>query len=131
MKNRKDEVKGGVYTMNMDTIINRIKEHPLYHKMGMIACHLGVVRGTSLDGRKVKGIEVDYDQDKINLIINDIKEMPGIFEVLVDISKGRLEVGENIMLVAVGGDIRENVFPALITVVDRIKKEGTLKKELF
>jgi molybdopterin synthase catalytic subunit len=35
------------------------------------------------------------------------------------------------MAVAVAGDIRENVFPALIQTVDRLKAEASKKKELF
>jgi molybdopterin synthase catalytic subunit len=38
-------------------------------------------------------------------------------------------VGEEIMAVVVAGDIRENVFPAFVTAVNRIKKEASKKKE--
>ena len=55
--------------------------------------------------------------------------MPGIIDVLVEVSGGTLKVGEEIMAVAVGGDTREHVFPALIQAVDRIKSEGSRKSE--
>jgi molybdopterin synthase catalytic subunit len=35
------------------------------------------------------------------------------------------------MLVAVAGDIRENVFPVLEETVERLKKEVTRKEEYF
>jgi molybdopterin synthase catalytic subunit len=57
--------------------------------------------------------------------------LPGIVEVLVDINEGRLKVGDEILFVAVGGDIRENVFNALIKVVDLIKKKASHKREIF
>ena len=95
----------------------------------MIASHLGVVRGTSRDGNEVTEIEVVYDHGKINDITQNIKALPGIIEVLIDTNEGRLKVGDEIMAVAVAGDIRENVFPALIETVNQIKKNASRKKE--
>ena len=117
--------------MDINRMIQTVKKHPDYPKMGMIASHLGVVRETSLDGRKVTGIEIGLDRSIIDNIVSEIKEMPGIIEVLIEVGEGTLKVGDEIMAVAVGGDIREHVFPALASVVDRIKREGTTKKESF
>ena len=115
--------------MDLNTMIENMKAHPEYEKMGMIASHLGVVRGTSRDGQTVKGIEVDYDHDAVKKIVTDAKKMPGIVEVLVDTNEGDLKIGDEILAVAVGGDIRENVFPVLVETVNRIKKEAVKKKE--
>lgn len=115
--------------MDVNAMITRLKRHHRAPDMGMIALHLGVVRATSRDGQKVRGIEVRYDDDSIENIIRDIKEMTGIIEVLVETSKGRLGVGDEIMAVAVAGDIREHVFPALEQTVNRIKAEACTKRE--
>jgi molybdopterin synthase catalytic subunit len=115
--------------MDLNRMIESLKAHPEYEKMGMIASHLGVVRGTSRDGQAVSGIEVAYDHDAVKRIVTDAKEFPGIVEVLVDTNEGNLRVGDEILAVAVGGDIRENVFPALVETVNRIKKEAVKKKE--
>ena len=117
--------------MSINNMIDTLKAHSEYSKMGMIASHLGVVRGTSLDGRKVVGIEVQLDRNVIDNIIAETKKMPGIIEVLIETSEGTLKVGDEIMTVAVGGDTRDHVFPALMAAVDRIKREGTKKKEIF
>jgi len=117
--------------MDLNRMIQTIKKHPDYPKMGMIASHLGVVRETSLDGRKVTGIDIGSDRKVIDNIVSETKEIPGIIEVLVDVSEGTLKVGDEIMAVAIGGDTREHVFPALASVVDRIKKEAGRKKEIF
>ena len=117
--------------MNIEQLLKTVKEHPHSAKMGMIASHLGLVRETSLKGDPVTGIHVRFDRDVIETIIRDTKEMPGIIEVLVETREGRLDVGDEIMAVVVGGDIRDHVFPALIATVDRIKKEGSRKKEEF
>ena len=115
--------------MDLNKMVECMKAHPEYEKMGMIASHLGVVRGTSRDGQNVKGIEVVYDHDAVNRIVIDVKSLSGIVEVLVDTNEGHLRVGDEIMAVAVGGDIRENVFPALVETVNRIKKDAVKKKE--
>ena len=117
--------------MDINKMINTVKANTNYSGMGMIASHLGVVRGTSLNGRKVTGIEAEFNRDIIEDILCSIKKMPGIYEVLIEISEGKLKVGDDIMAVVVGGDIRDHVFPALITTVDRIKKEAVTKKEFF
>jgi len=117
--------------MDINRMIQTIKKHPDYPKMGMIASHLGVVRETSLDGRKVTGIEIGSDRNVIDNIVSEIKEMPGIIQVLVEAREGTLKVGDEIMAVAIGGDTREHVFPALASAVDRIKRAGTTKKEIF
>ena len=117
--------------MNLSKMIQTTKEHPDYPNMGMIASHLGVVRATSLSGERVNGIEIEFDQEEINKIASKTKEMPGIVEVLIETAgTGRLEVGDEIMAVVVGGDTREHVFPALIEAVDMIKKEGATKREI-
>lgn len=117
--------------MDLSKIIQTFKYHPDYHKMGMIASHLGVVRENSLNGRKVKRIEIAFDRDMIDKIISETKEMQGIYQVMVEVSEGELEVGDEIMTVVVGGDTREHVFPALIETVNRIKVQGGRKKEIF
>jgi molybdopterin synthase catalytic subunit len=117
--------------MDLNKMISALKKHPRYHSMGMIASHLGVVRETSLKGGKVVSIEVSFNKNKLDLIINDIENLPGIDKVLVETSDGRLKVGDEIMAVVIGGDIRDHVFPSLIMAVDRIKKEAVTKREIF
>lgn len=117
--------------MDIQEMITTLKGHPNSSKIGMIAAHLGVVRGISRDGKEIAGIKVSYDYDIMAMIIKDIKNMPGIVEVLVNCIEGTLDVGDEILTVAVAGDIRENVFKALMTAVDRIKAESSRKKEFF
>jgi molybdopterin synthase catalytic subunit len=117
--------------MDKEKLLEKIRKHPDFHKIGMIASHLGIVRGHSRGGRKVVGVEVSYNMDVLNDIIAKIKAMPGIVEALVEVSPGTLNVGDEVMYLAVGGDIRENVFPALINGVDLIKKDASSKREIY
>jgi len=115
--------------MDLNKMIERVRRGTDPSKVGMITSHLGVVRRTSRDGREVTSIEVAYDQGALQAIVREIRKMPGIAEVLVETREGCLSVGEEILAVVVAGDIRENVFPALVNVVNRIKKEASRKKE--
>jgi len=117
--------------MKIHEMIERLKAHPEADRVGMIASHLGIVRATSRDGDDVTEIDVRYDQDEITNIIQNTKRLPGIVDVLIETRAGRLKVGEEIMAVAVAGDIRENVFPALSKTVDEIKAKASRKKEFF
>jgi molybdopterin synthase catalytic subunit len=117
--------------MDLQEMVNSLKRHPMRNTIGMIASHLGIVRGTSRDGRPVTEIEVVYDRGKIQRIIEDVKKRSGIVEISVGATEGRLKIGDEILAVVVAGDIRENVFPALIETVNRIKVEASRKKEFF
>ena len=115
--------------MDITKMVRNLRRRKNSEKIGMIVSHLGIVRGTSLDGQKVTGIQVEYDHEAIQNIIQDIKRSDGIFDVLVQTNEGRLKVGNEILAVVVAGDIRENVFPALIKTVNRIKADASKKKE--
>jgi molybdopterin synthase catalytic subunit len=117
--------------MDINRMITKLKQHPESAKIGMIATHLGLVRAGSRKGGVVTGIQVAFDHARIGSIMEDTRKLKGIVEVLVDTNEGRLRVGDEIMAVAVAGDIRENVFPALMQTVDRLKAEASGKKEMF
>ncbi|HOG16045.1 MAG TPA: molybdenum cofactor biosynthesis protein MoaE [Syntrophales bacterium] len=116
--------------MSLATLIERVKKHPDYAKAGMILCHNGVVRGSSRDGSPVSQVDVTVDRGRLAAIIAETKKMPGIVEVLAEVNEGTLKVGEDVMVVVVAGDFRENVFAAMIGAVNRIKAEVTRKREM-
>ncbi|CAD7778135.1 hypothetical protein DMNBHIDG_01693 [Candidatus Methanoperedenaceae archaeon GB37] len=96
-------------SLSLDKLIEKIKNHPHYSEIGMIACHLGLVRGTSRNGQPVKKLSVQVNHEKLKEIITNVKEMPGIVETVVETKQGVFTVGETIMAIAVAGDIREHV----------------------
>ncbi|MBW1689243.1 MAG: molybdenum cofactor biosynthesis protein MoaE [Deltaproteobacteria bacterium] len=117
--------------MNLNTMIENIKAHPDYRNVGMIASHLGMVRSFSRDGGTVSGMDVHFDERKIEDIIKDIKSRPGIVEILIETNRGHLAVGDEIVAVVVAGDIRDNVFPALFDAVNRLKTEASTETEFI
>jgi molybdopterin synthase catalytic subunit len=118
--------------MNLNGMIKSIKENPDYGKAGMILCHNGVVRGTSRDGRKVKGLRVAVDHQKLEQIVADQRKIAGIVDIKVEIAADRdLAVGDDVMLLVVAGDIRENVIQVLTDTLNQIKTTVTNKTEYF
>ena len=118
--------------MNAETLIAKIKNHPDYAEVGMILCHNGVVRKTSRDGRPVSGLSVTVDHQKLRAIIRKQKQRPGIIEIRVEIDENRpLSVGDDVMLLVVAGDIRENVIAVLQDTLNQIKTTVTSKTEFF
>ena len=118
--------------MSLTRLITNIKKHPDYHQAGMILCHNGVVRSTSRDGRKVSGLTITVNHDKLQKIIEANKQTPGIIEMLVEINENRhLSIGDDVMFLVVAGDIRENVIQVLTDTLNAIKTTVTHKTEFF
>ena len=110
-------------------MISTIKANPNFHNTGMIASHIGIVRSFSRNGKTVEAVDVEFDKVKVEQIISEIRSRPGIVDVLIQTNSGHLAVGDEIMTVVVAGDIRENVFPALIDAVERLKTDASTKTE--
>lgn len=99
-------------------------------QVGMYLCHNGVVRGTSRDGRPVGGMLLEVDRQRLAEVIESAHLMEGVALVRAWVNEGRLEVGDDIMYVLVGGDVREHVFDALQALVRLIKSEVVTETEL-
>ena len=65
-------------------------------------------------------------------MIKEDKNKPGIIEILVQINENRdLSVGDDVMLLVVAGDVRENVIAVLRDTLNAIKTTVTKKTEFF
>jgi molybdopterin synthase catalytic subunit len=116
-------------SMDMNALIRSIKSRPDYHRVGMILCHNGVVRGTMRDGTPVNKVTVRADYTAIERIVAKQKKRPGIIEILVYVNEGELNVGDDLLAIVVAGDIREHVIPVLSDTLNKIKAQGTKKTE--
>lgn len=118
--------------MDLTRMIDSIKRHPDYHQAGMILCHNGVVRDTSRDGRKVSGLTISVNHEKLRQVVETYKKKPGIVEMLVEIAENKkLAVGDDVMFLVVAGDIRETVIRVLTDTLNAIKTTVTQKTEFF
>lgn len=114
--------------MNMEAMRHRLKERAA-GRAGMILLHNGIVRNTSRDGRSVSSIEVKADRSRLAEIMTEAETMAGVIAADVELAEGPLSIGDDIMLLGIAGDIRENTISAMAHVLDRIKKEVTAKRE--
>jgi molybdopterin synthase catalytic subunit len=117
--------------MELTALIERIKSHPDYAKVGMILCHNGVVRGTSRDGQRVSGLTLTVNREALDAILAEQRQRPGIVDILVEVKEGSLKVGDDVMFIVVAGDLRDHVIPVLKDTLNAIKKRVTRKTEHF
>ena len=118
--------------MDLQGIIDRIKQRSDFDKVGMVLAHNGVVRGTSRDGRKVSGLSVSVDHDRLRRILDKERQTPGIVDIVIEIAEDRrLSVGEDVMLLVVAGDIRDTVIKVLERTLNSVKETVTSKTEYF
>jgi molybdopterin synthase catalytic subunit len=116
---------------SIDQWLLEAKGEPDAAKCGMYLAHNGVVRETAkalvrrgeAGAQPVSGMLFSYDREKVAAAIAEAKALPGIYHVRVWLNEGELAVGDYIMLVLIGGDIRPHVIDALQFLVGKIKNE--------
>ncbi|SCZ79837.1 molybdenum cofactor biosynthesis protein MoaE [Acidaminobacter hydrogenoformans] len=116
---------------SMEAWLKEAKADPQAAQVGMFLVHNGVVRETPKalvrqgidDGTTVKGMLFSYDAVKVDAAIEEAKKLEGVFYIKVWLNEGRLEVGDDIMYVLIGGDIRPNVINGLQFLVEKIKTQ--------
>ena len=124
---------------SMDAWIKEAKEDKSAPECGMYLFHNGIVRQSAkakvrqgdISASDVKGMVFSYDKEKVEEAVENTQNMPGIGYVRVWLNEGQLEVGEDIMLVLVGGDIRPHVVDALQSLVGELKNHCVKEEELF
>ena len=68
-------------------------------------------------------MEFSYDEAKVAAAAEETRKMDGVYYVRTWCNEGKLEVGDNIMLVLIGADIRPHAVDALNKLVGTIKTE--------
>lgn len=99
-------------------------------KCGMYLVHNGTVRETAkamvregeINAEAVSGMYFDYDEAKLAAAVDTAYKLPGIYYVRTWLNRGELSVGDDIMFVLVGGDIRPHVVDALQFLVGELKE---------
>jgi len=116
---------------SMDLWLKEAKADPQASMVGMFLVHNGVVRESPKalvrkgidDGSRVTGMDFSYDQEKVDTVIKESYKLKGVYYIKVWLNHGYLELGDDIMYVLVGGDIRPHVIDALQFIVEKIKTE--------
>ena len=121
----------------MDQWLREAKAHESAPKIGMYLTHNGIVRRSAKarvrygeDAQDVTGMVFSYDRSKVDAVLEDAKKLDGIYYIRLWLNEGELKVGDDIMYVLIGGDIRPRVVDALNYIVGRIKNECVTETEL-
>ena len=136
----KTENAGGKRTPpSMDRWMFEAKADFSARNIGMYLTHNGKVRATPRafvrDGVQtsapVTGMIFFADEEKVSLAVKETFKMDGVHYVRTWFNKGRLNVGDDIMFVLIGGDTRPHTIAALEFLVGKIKSECVAEQELF
>ena len=123
---------------SMDEWLKEAKASENADKCGMFLVHNGVVRQTAKaqvragqDMPEVAQVDFSYDEEGVNQAISEALTWDGVYYVKVWLNEGVLNVGESIMYVLIGADIRPRCIDALQKLVGKIKNDLVVEKEVY
>lgn len=124
---------------SIDQWLAEAKASPEAAQCGMFLTHNGVVRATpkaqvreGVQGLgEVTQVEFSYDAAGLDAAAAEALTWPGVHYVRVWLNEGALAVGESLMYVLIGADIRPNCIDALQKLVGKIKNDLVVEKEVF
>lgn len=124
---------------SMDEWLKEAKAHESAEKIGMYLTHNGIVRKSAKakvrygeeNTKEVSGMLFSYDQEKVDKAVEEAMKLDGIYYVKAWLNEGELQVGDDIMYVLIGGDIRPHVVDALQFLVGKLKNECVEETEIY
>ena len=124
---------------SFDTWLEEAKKDSDAAKVGMYLTHCGVVRESARskvrDGEEgtapVTGMRFRYDAAKVLRAAEEAKTWDGVYYVRVWLNEGELNVGDDIMKVMIGADIRPHAVDALQKLVGELKTNCVVEEERF
>ena len=124
---------------SMDACLKEAKADPKAAQCGMFLTHNGVVRITpkqqvreGVEGLgEVAQVEFSYDAEGVAAAEKEALTWPGVYYVRTWLNEGALNVGDSIMYVMIGADIRPRCIDALNKLVGKIKNDLVVEKEIY
>ena len=124
---------------SMDAWLKEAKADPKAAQCGMFLTHNGVVRVTpkrqvreGVEGLgEVAQVEFSYDAEGVAAAEAEALNWPGVYYVRTWLNEGALNVGDSIMYVMIGADIRPRCIDALNKLVGKIKNDLVVEKEIY
>ena len=106
---------------------------------GMFLTHNGVVRCTAKaqvrEGAEglapVEAVKFSYDAEGLKAAVAEALTWDGVYYVRVWLNEGTMEVGDSLMYVLIGADIRPRCIDALQDLVGKIKNELVTEEEVY
>ena len=124
---------------SIDQWLAEAKADPSAAKCGMYLTHNGVVRVTpkrqvreGVEGLgEVSQVDFSYDAAGVDAAVAEALTWPGVYYVRVWLNEGVLKVGDSIMYVLIGADIRPHCVDALQKLVGKIKNDLVVEREIY
>ncbi len=124
---------------SIDQWLKEAKTDPLAAQCGMFLTHNGIVRITPKkqvregveDLPEVAQVEFAYDAEGLAAAEVEALTWPGVHYVRTWLNEGVCDVGDSLMYVLIGADIRPNCIDALQRLVAKIKNELVVEKEIY
>lgn len=131
---------------SIDAWLREAKQDPQAEHVGMWLTHNGVVRATPkqqvramneeerLQGEalgSVVAVDFSYDAEGLQKATEEALTWPGVFYVRAWLNEGRVEVGQSLMYVLIGADIRPHAVDALQRLVGHIKSNLVVETEIY
>lgn len=123
---------------SMDAWLREAKAMGDAARVGMYLVHNGVVRQDAralvregdTQAKPVRGMRFSSDGEKVRQALAETLRLPGVFYARAWLNEGMLRVGDDLMFVMVGGDIRPRVIDALQYLVGKLKSECVTEEEI-
>lgn len=124
---------------SIDQWLAEAKADPQAGQCGMYLTHNGVTRATpkqqvreGVEGLgEVTAVEFSYDAEGVDAAVAEALTWEGVYYVRVWLNEGVLNVGDSIMYVLIGADIRPRCIDALQRLVGKIKNDLVVEKEIY
>ncbi len=124
---------------SMDEWLQEAKTSPNADQCGMFLVHNGVVRVTpkqqvreGIDGLgTVAHVDFSYDEEGLREAVAEALTWEGVYYVKAWLNEGVLDVGDSLMYVLIGADIRPHCIDALQKLVGKIKNDLVVEKEIY
>lgn len=124
---------------SMDEWLKEAKQDPKAAQCGMFLTHNGVVRITpkaqvreGVEGLgDVAQVDFSYDAEGLEQAVKEALTWPGVYYVRAWLNEGVLNVGDSLMYVLIGADIRPRCIDAWQNLVGKIKNELVVEKEIY
>ena len=131
---------------DMNAWLAQAKESEQAPNIGMFLIHNGIVRATPRHAvraeaarpadaperdARVVAVDFSYDRAGLEAALKEALGWEGVYYVQAWLNEGRVEVGESLMYVLIGADIRPHAISALEKLVGHIKSQLVEERELY
>ena len=124
---------------SLDAWLADAKASPNADQCGMFLTHNGVVRQTAKARVRnndqtvadVEAVKFSYDEEGLKAAVAEALTWEGVYYVRVWLNEGTAAVGDSLMYVLIGADIRPRCIDALQNLVGKIKTELVTEEEVY